>query len=392
MTKMKIQNLTLIIALLSLFACQNQVQMTPQEKLISELDEQFTHFLSITPEGKEVPRSYPENNQIRMASPKDWTCGFPPGSMWYMYELTGDEKWKEAATKNTLKFEEVKNRTNTHDLGFMIYCSYGNAYRLTNIEAYKDVIIETSETLITRFNPTVGCIRSWDFGEWQYPVIIDNMMNLEMLFWASKVTGNSKYKEVAISHADVTMENHFREDMSSFHVVSYDTITGKPLEKQTHQGYSDDSAWSRGQAWGLYGYTMCYRETKDEKYLDVAQKIADFIIKNAPEDMIPFWDYNAPEIPNEPKDASAAAITASALFELSGYSAENKESYLNAANKIIESLNSEKYRAKIGTNKGFLLEHSTGHKPKESEVDVAINYADYYYLEALLRQKNINTK
>ncbi|HKL34205.1 MAG TPA: glycoside hydrolase family 88 protein, partial [Tangfeifania sp.] len=274
----------------------------------------------------------------------------------------------------------------THDLGFMVFCSYGNAYRLIGNEEYKDVILQASESLLTRFNPTVGCLKSWDHGDWQFPVIIDNMMNLEMLFWASEVSGDPKFREAAISHADVTLENHFRDDWSSYHVVDYDTITGEPIAKVTHQGLSDESAWGRGQAWGFYGYTMTYRETTDKKYLNVAENIAGFILENLPEDGVSYWDYNDPEIPETNRDASAAAITASALFELSVL-ADDGQKYLDTANKIVESLTSEKYRATDGTNGGFILKHSVGHMPKSSEVDVAINYADYYYLEALKRQQ-----
>lgn len=358
-------------------------------ELISELNCQFTHFLKSVPETKEVPHCYSEAHGLLMASSNLWTCGFPPGSMWYMYELTGDEKWKKAATINTLKLEEAKNRTNTHDLGFIFFCSYGNAYRITGIEEYKNVIIEASETLVKRFNPTVGSIRSWDWGKWQYPVIIDNVMNLEMLFWASKITGDSKYKDVAISHADVTMANHYRQDGTCCHVVDYDLSTGKPIKKQTYQGLNDESAWARGQAWGFYGYVMCYRETRNNNYLHFANKIALYILDNAPRDMIPFWDYDAPGIPNEPKDASAGALIASALYELSSYVPARAERYIRSADQILESLNSEKYRAEIGTNKGFLLLHSTGNKPGAKEIDVALNYADYYYLEALKRQMEI---
>jgi rhamnogalacturonyl hydrolase YesR len=309
--------------------------------------------------------------------------------MWLMYELTGDEKWKQSAVKNTLKLDGVQYRKNTHDLGFMVFCSFGNAYRLTGDQNYRDVILTASESLFTRFNKKVGCIKSWDHGSWEFPVIIDNMMNLEMLFWASKETGNPVYKDIAVSHADVTLKNHFREDMSSWHVVDYDTITGGVKVKQTHQGYSDDSAWGRGQAWGLYGFTVMFRETGDSKYLDAATKIADFIISNLPEDKVSYWDYNDPKIPDTYRDASAAAITASALFELSTYNVEKKDFYLETASGILESLNSDKYRAKVGTNGGFLLMHSVGNKPKNSEVDVPINYADYYYMEALLREGNL---
>lgn len=357
-------------------------------QLTGELSDQLKVLVEATPEDK-VPRSYPDKDGgHRMTVIRDWTCGFPAGSYWFMYELTGDQYWKNTAIETTEKLEGVQYFTHTHDLGFMVFCSYGNAYRLTGKEEYKDAIIQASESLLTRFNPKVGCLRSWDHGEWDFPVIIDNMMNLEMLFWTSEVTGDPKYRDAAVSHADVTLKNHFRDDWSTYHVVGYDTLTGEPVVKQTHQGLNDDSAWGRGQAWGFYGYTMTYRETGDEKYLDVAEKIGDFILKNLPEDMVSYWDFDDPNIPDTYRDASAAAITASALFELSTVS-ENKEAYLKAANEIVASLNSEKYRAKDGANGGFLLKHSVGHKPNESEVDVGINYADYYYLEALIRQQNL---
>ena len=357
-------------------------------QLKNELSDQLKVLVEATPDNR-VPRSYPDKDGgFRMVDYRDWTCGFPAGSYWLMYEMTGDEFWKETAIENTVKLDGVQFITNTHDLGFMVFCSYGNAYRLTGNKAYKEVIIQASESLLTRFNPTVGCIQSWDHGDWEFPVIIDNMMNLEMLFWTSEVTGDPKYRDVAVSHADVTLKNHFRDDWSSYHVVGYDTITGDPVVKQTHQGLNDDSAWGRGQAWGFYGYTMTYRETGDKKYLNVAENIGDFILKNLPEDMVSYWDFNDPDIPDTHRDASAAAITASALFELSTLSGKG-ETYLNAANKIVGSLSSDDYRASDGTNGGFLLKHSVGHKLADSEVDVGINYADYYYLEALKRQQNL---
>ncbi len=383
------KNLIISLAAFFLFSCAgNRTGMPEFSELTEQLSSQLIVLVDHIPPEK-VPRSYPdEDGGYWMVGINDWTCGFPAGSFWYMYELTGDIFWKEVALENTLKLEGVQYRTNTHDLGFMVFCSYGNAYRLTGNEDYKEVILRASESLMTRFNPTIGCIRSWDHNsdKWDYPVIIDNMMNLEMLFWASEVTGDPKFSEAAISHADVTVENHFRDDWSSYHVVSFDTITGEPIVKETHQGLSDESAWGRGQAWGLYGFTMTYRETVDEKYLNVAENIAGFIMENLPEDGVSYWDYNDPDIPETNRDASAAAITASALFELS-LLAENGQKYLDTAHKIVESLTSEKYRATGGTNGGFILKHSVGHKPANSEVDVAINYADYYYLEALKRQQ-----
>lgn len=364
----------------------------PQKEtiLLDQLEAQLTFFVSQTNFPKKVARSYSEKEGFKQASYKDWTSGFPAGTMWYMYELTGNEKWKKNAAVNTEKLDGFQFRTNTHDLGFIGFCSYGNGYRLTGNEEYKKVILQASETLIKRFDKNIGCLRSWDWGDWQYPVIIDNMMNLEMLLWASKETGDPKFATIAVSHADVTMKNHFRENNSSWHVVSYDTTNYGVEVKQTHQGLNDDSAWGRGQAWGLYGYTVMYRETGNLKYLNQAAKIADFIIANLPEDKVSYWDFNDPKLPNALRDVSAASITASALFELAGFDVDGKEKYQTTANSIIASLNSEKYRAKQGTNGGFLLMHSVGNMPQNSEIDVAINYADYYYLEALKRQNNIS--
>lgn len=381
--------LFLSIVLMVFFSCSNTGENKNQMSLLDEINAQMNFFAEQTDEPGKVARSWTAEEGYWMVPLRDWTCGFPPGSMWLMYELTEEEEWKEWAARTTWKLDGVQFRTNTHDLGFMAFCSFGNGYRLTGDEKYKEVVLQASESLITRFNETVGCIRSWDHGDWQFPVIIDNMMNLEMLFWASKETGDPKYKDIAIRHADVTIKNHFREDMSSVHVVDYDTLTGNVLVKQTHQGLNDDSSWGRGQAWGLYGFVVMFRETGDSKYLDVAKGIADFIISNLPDDKVSYWDYNDPEIPDTYRDASAAAITASALFELATYDVAANTMYLDTANDILESLNSEKYRAKVGENGGFLLMHSVGNMPKDSEVDVPINYADYYYLEALKRQGKI---
>ncbi|GAB1415729.1 DUF4995 domain-containing protein [Paludibacter sp.] len=338
-----------------------------------------------------LPRSI-KNGEVRLEDLYDWTSGFFPGSLWYMYEFTKDDKFKGYAKEYTNLLYNLKDYTGTHDLGFMVYCSYGNGYRLTGDTSYIHVMLQTSDNLISRFNPKTGTIRSWDFGEWQYPVIIDNMMNLELLFWASEYSGNPKYKEVALKHADTSMKNHFRADNSSYHVVDYDTITGAVRSQGTFQGYSDSSSWARGQAWGLYGYTVCYRATGDQKYLDMAKNIAAYIMDNVKtDDLIPYWDYNAPDIPDAPRDASAAAVTASALLELDGYVPGNGK-YYNYAEKILKNLSSEKYLAQKGENKGFILMHSVGHLPANSEIDTPLNYADYYYLEGLKRLKELNSK
>ncbi len=369
----------------AMFVACNSIKIEINSNFYSKLSDQLNYLIQQTPDSLKVPRTYSEEKGYKLVDFKDWTCGFPAGSYWYMYELTGNENWKKIAIENTIKLDGVQYLTTTHDLGFMAFCSYGNAYRITGDTLYKNIIIKASESLITRFNPTVGCIRSWDHGDWQFPVIIDNMMNLEMLFWASKETGDPKYRDVAVTHANTTLANHFREDMSSYHVVSYDTITGQPVVKQTHQGLSDDSSWGRGQAWGLYGYTVMYRETSDQKYLDAAEKIAAHILANLPKDMVSYWDFNDPKIPDTYRDASAAAITASAFYELSKYT-NNK--YLDAAEKIVASLSSDAFLAAKGANGGFLLKHCVGHLPGNSEIDVPLNYADYYYLEALKRKRD----
>lgn len=331
------------------------------------------------------PRSS-KNDKVTFVNCYDWTSGFFPGSLWYGYELTGEKLFAKEARNFTNGLQNIQSYTGNHDIGFMMYCSYGNALRLSPENGDKDILINSSKSLISRYNKKVGLIRSWDFGTWKYPVIIDNMMNLELLFWASKKTKNSIYKDVAISHADKTLNNHFRNNMSSYHVVSYDTISSKVESKGTFQGYSNSSSWARGQAWALYGYTVCYRETKKKKYLKQAQKVASYIMNNAtiPSDKVPYWDYNAPNIPNEPRDASAAAITASALLELYRVGGYHKK-YFNYAESILKALSSDKYLANKGENNGYILKHSVGSFPHNSEVDVPLNYADYYFLESLQR-------
>jgi hypothetical protein len=316
----------------------------------------------------------------------DWTSGFFPGALWYAYEMTGDENLKEAAVHFTNILHPVSEYKRTHDVGFMINCSYGNALRLSPNDSIPAVIIMTAESLCSRFDENIGCIRSWDFGRWNFPVIIDNMMNLELLFAASRLSGNPYYKEVALSHADKTLANHFRSDASSWHVVSYND-DGTVEKKQTHQGRSDDSAWARGQAWGLYGYTVTYRETGDKKYLKTAVRIADMIMDRVKtDDAVPYWDFDAPADKSTftPRDASAAAITASAMLELSTMTKGGKR-YFRYAEKILKSLSSEAYLAAQGENEGFILMHSTGVLPQGAEIDVPLIYADYYYLEGLKR-------
>ena len=331
------------------------------------------------------PRTYQADTLVTVDA-YDWTSGFFAGDLWLAYELTGDEALAEAARKYTAQLYEIKDFTGHHDLGFMIYCSYGRQWANFQEPEVLQVIIDAANSLCTRFNPTIGQIRSWDFGEWNYPVIVDNLMNLEMLFFASKMTGDRKYYDVAVKHADTTLENHFRPDGSSYHVVSYNN-DGTIESKGTFQGFAHESSWARGQAWTVYGYTMCYRETGDEKYLAHAEHIANYIMNAVQtEDKIPYWDYHDTAIPDVPRDASAAAVTASALLELSTLTkdADKAKAYVAYAEDILLSLSSPEYMSEEG-NGNFLLKHSVSHKPLNSEIDVPLVYADYYYLEAAQR-------
>lgn len=338
-----------------------------------------------------LPRSF-ENGVNTTSDSRWWTSGFFPGSLWYLYENSENPKILEYAKLYTDRVEREKYTTDNHDVGFMLYCSFGNGLRLTQEKRYEEVLLTGANSLTTRYNPDIGLIRSWDHStdRWHYPVIIDNIMNLELFLWAYDYSGKPIFKEIAVSHADKTIEHHFRPDYSSYHVVSYDTILAVPHTKQTHQGYSDESMWSRGQAWGLYGYTYLYRELKDERYLLQAQNIADFLIHhpNMPEDYIPYWDYNAPDIPNTYRDSSAGSIMASALIELSDFVDESRaKEYMKVVEKQIRTLASPEYTANLGENGCFILKHGTGAYPFNSEMDVPLTYADYYYLEALIRLK-----
>lgn len=343
-----------------------------------------------------LPRTLDGEGKLVTSDSKWWTSGFFPGVLWRLYEATGDTLLKHYARDYTLRVEKEQYNKGNHDVGFMLYCSFGNGYRLTGDEKYKKVLLKGAESLSTRYKDHIGLIRSWDFNKavWQYPVIIDNMMNLELLEWASKNSGNSRMAEIARSHADLTMKNHFRPDYSCWHVVSYDTITGQPEKKHTRQGYSHESSWSRGEAWALYGYAMMYRETRQVRYLAQAKNIANYILTHPrmPDDGIPYWDYDAPDIPDAYRDASAGAIMASAFIELSTLTdGKLSQEYLAMAEKQLKTLTSPEYLAEPGTNGNFILKHSVGSLTEHSEVDVPLTYADYYYVEALLRYRDRNT-
>jgi len=327
---------------------------------------------------------------------EEWTVGFWPGILWYNYENTKSEEMLEAARHYTDILEPLTTLpAYDHDLGFQVFCSYGNGYRLTGDEKYKQIILNAADTLATLFNPKVGTILSWprevEPNNWPHNTIIDNMLNLEMLYWAAANGGNKELYDIATKHAETTMKYHFREDGSSYHVAVYDTIDGHFIKGVTHQGYADDTMWARGQAWAIYGFTMVYRETKDKKFLRFAEKVTDIYLKRLSEDYVPYWDFDAPNIPDEPKDASAASIVASALLELSQLEDDPVKAvdYRNAAVNMLITLSSNEYQSRE-KNSAFLL-RSVGHKPNGSEINASINYADYYYIEALIRLSNLKS-
>ncbi|MFT3845698.1 MAG: glycoside hydrolase family 88 protein [Lacibacter sp.] len=349
------------------------------------------------PDSASIPRSVLNGKtEWRLVNYHDWTCGFWPGILWYDYEYSKDVHWKmEAERFSKALFPLVDSAAIDHDLGFQVYTSIGNAYRLTGDTVYKYILLRAADTLSKLFNPKVGTILSWprqvQGTDWplRHNTIMDNMINLELLFWASKNGGNTGLYNIAVKHAETTMQNHFRPDYTSYHVVLYDTATGKKIKGITHQGLNDSSMWARGQSWAVYGFTMVYRETKDRKFLEFAEKVTDVYLKDLPEDLIPYWDFNDPAIPNSPKDASAACVVASALLELSTLVGDKEKAafYFNKAEQMLITLSSEKYQSRA-MNSAFLL-HSTGHKPNGGEVDASIIYADYYYIEALLRYKKL---
>jgi len=364
---------------------QSDQRVIGMKQLINEefqfAAQQYKVLLQNTPLDK-MPRTY-INGKVMTSGIDWWTSGFVPGSLWYIYEQTGDTAIKSAAEQRLIQEEKMKRYTGNHDIGFMIFCSFGNAFRITGDAKYKDIIDTAAVYQSTRYRPAIHAIQSWNTSnKFQCPVIIDNMMNLEQLCWVTAHGGDKKYMQIAIQHANTTLVNHFREDYSSYHVVDYDINNGSVLKKGTHQGLADSSAWARGQSWALYGYTMMYRYTKDKKYLTQANHIAAFILQHTDlaEDKIPYWDYNAPVNEHTLRDASAASVMASALLELGQYvKGDLKKVYVQTAEKILRTLSSEVYRSKLGENGGFILKHSVGSLPGNSEVDVPLTYADYYF-------------
>ncbi len=390
----KISIFVALLLLVGAFACTST--RTSEKKAAAiyfedQLEVQTEKALSYLPlvaiDSMVIPRSVRRDGHLHGTPSRSWTSGFYPGELWMLYEFSGDDRLKDAATRWTEFVEKEKYDTHTHDLGFKVYCSFGQGYKITQEEKYKSVIIKASETLIKRYNPTVGCIRSWDFNQevWQFPVIIDNMMNLEMLFEATRLSGDSTYYDIAYKHALNTLQNHMRPDHSTYHVIDYDTLTGAVRNRHTHQGLHHESAWSRGQAWNLYGFAMAYRETGDAQFLEHAKAVADYFYEhpNMPSNGVPYWDFDAENIPNEPLDASAAAVATCGLLILCEVDPDCLPKVLPWVDNTLSALSQQNFAS---DKPPFLLDHSVGNIPDDSEVDVPIIYADYYYVEALMRR------
>lgn len=389
----------LILGMATMGYSQKIKGFKPDKNLLATFDKNFKDaaaqykiLMANLPPDKFPKTYFPTKNEYEFSGSDWWCSGFYPGSLLFIYEQTNDEAIHKEAMRILVPLKKEALNTTTHDLGFMMFCSFGNADMMDPNDEYKELLEQSAKSLISRFNPAVGCIKSWDGKKDEYLVIIDNMMNLELLFWATVYTGDSTYYKIAVTHANTTIKNHFRPDNSSYHVINYHAKTGDIIQRKTAQGFSNESAWARGQAWGLYGFTDMYRFTDNKVYLEQANKIAQFVLNhpNLPADKIPYWDFNAPNIPNALRDASAASIMASAFIKLSAHvDKKTAKKYMAAAETMLRSLSSDAYKAAPGTNGGFLIKHGVGHLPKNTEVDVPLTYGDYYYLEAMKRYKEL---
>jgi len=348
--------------------------------------EQYEGWLSVHSDVTQHPFDTNELGQWNTIQRNGWKSGFFVGSLWRLYEYTHDKKWRDLAVEWTSDFDSGKNNVWDHDMGFRLLCSYGNGYRLIQNDEYRHVILVAANSLTKRFDDQIGMIKSWDNTKWEYPTSIENMMNLELLFWASKQGGPKQFYDIAVTHANNTIKHHIRDDGSTYQVVNFNP-DGTVKWRGTRHGFSDESTWAKGQAFGIYGFMVAYRETQNEKYLNTAKKLADYFINNLPDDCIPYSDFNSPKIPNCEKDASAAAIASCALQNLDKYFPDM--GYKKCALHMLTSLSSGSYSAR-GTNYDSILRRSSCfHDDREK----GLIYADYYFLESLLllaTQNDIN--
>lgn len=374
-------------------SCTHPRKSVYQERLSAAAEQTQRMADAMTADGRLlIPCTLNRQGEVATCGIYDWRSGFFAGSLWYLYKMTGEEKWCDLAVRYNRLLEPVKDYTDNHDVGFMMYNSWGKELEFTGGDVCKPVLVQTARSLCARYHEGAGVIQSW--GRIRNPnnqatVIIDNMMNLELLFEASRLSGDEQFRRIAITHAETTLKNHFRPDGSCYHVLEYDQTNGHVRSRHTAQGFSDESTWSRGHAWAIYGFTLMYRYTREQKYLDQAVTTFEYMRnhRNMPEDYVPYWDMEVPDINGEERDASSAAIIASALLEMAQYVPKRQaREYVAYSDKIMDTLSSDAYRAAPGECGNFLLMHSVGSKPGNAEVDKPLNYADYYYLEALCRR------
>ena len=393
-----------ICAILSglLASCSAESDQAMADRVMNVATRQALAMHSVL-EKDRMPRTLNPDSTM-LTSGIDWWCsGFFPGTLWNIYRYSGNDTVLRAAREETAKLLPILHGVTDHDIGFQVNCSFGEGFRFTSDPDYKRMMLNAADTLAARFNPVVGCIKSWNIDEGHnFYVIIDNMMNLELLMEASRLSGDERYKDVAVRHASTTARNHIRPDFSSFHWVIYNDSTGHVETRKTGQGYADNSTWARGEAWALYGYTMMASGTNNKKFLSLAENIARWVLDRLPADGVPYWDYTAAEQLKSGdatvdrlkagevdgrilRDASAAAVTASALLTLSTLTTDKElaSDAVDAARRSLHTLASPEYLAEPGTNGGFLLKHSVGNYPGNNEVDVPLTYADYYFLEAI---------
>lgn len=377
-----------VLAAFSARAADPVLEMTPL--VFDRAAAQYERLVAAAGDSGKFPRTVQKDGTVKLVAAEDWTSGFFPGTLWLIYEYTGAEEWKQRALASTRGMERIRHFTGHHDVGFMLGSSYGHQLRLAPDEETKAVLHDGAKALATRYRDTPGLIRSWDFGHYSFPVIIDNMMNLELLLWSANNGGDGKLREISLAHADKTLANHFRPDHSAYHVLDYSPRDGAIVGIHSRQGHDVRTAWARGQSWAAYGFSMMHRITGNPSYLERARQVADFFRQhpNLPADKIPYWDFGVGPGDDVARDASSAAIMACACIELSRLlGGDEGAPYLAFARGQLLSLGSPAYLSEEGANGGFLLGRSTGSAPEDSEVSVPLNYADYYFLEALLRYR-----
>ncbi|MCK4733831.1 MAG: glycoside hydrolase family 88 protein [Methanophagales archaeon] len=317
-----------------------------------------------------------ENGKWTTTEDGYWTGGFWVGMLLLVYKITGDERYKAEAYNWAKRLENRKN-DKTFDLSFLFYPSFVLGYDITGDRYFRKVALEAAETLSTLFHEKASFVYN-KIDEKIGRTIIDAMPDLQLLWWAYEETGGERFYEVARTHSMRTVDEFIRDDYSTVHVIDFDLETGELQRKITVQGYSDDSCWSRGQAWAIYGFTLAYKHTRDELFLRTAEKLAEYFIKNLPEDYVPYWDFNDPK--KELRDSSAAAIASSGLLDLSALS--GKKGFRDVAINILSSL-CDNYLCE--EEKDGILKHGCFHKPEEKGADESLIWGDYYFIEAIMK-------